>query len=283
MNRGFSQAEINHVERGPFPGQIDPWAETGHYFKGIHSDMISNLIAMTKQPLFALGYFAGREASLQISEGREPDIHILRQDAPSERFRKWNYELAAAEVLAEPGVAVEIESELEAVHIRDTSSGDLVTVIEIVSPTNKISMVEITAYQERRTRLYLERGVNVVEIAPTRSIKRLTYNAMTAAYPYHISILLPGAGVRVAGVQWGQPLSRIALPLRDAVVPVELHDAYTGAYRQNTTAWHLQHDSHYSEDQLPFPSLLTAEQRGEALAAVHTWQAELERLRGQKE
>jgi len=283
MNRGFSQAEISHVERGPFPGQIDPWAETGHYFKAIHSDMISNLIAMAKQPLFALGYVAGRETSLQISEGREPDIHILRQDAPAERFRHWNYELAAAEALAEPGVAVEIENELEAVHIRDATSGDLVTVIEIVSPTNKISAAEITAYQERRTRLYLERGVKVVEIDPTRSIKRLTHNALTAAHPYHTSILLPGAAVRVVGVSWGQPLSRVALPLRNEVIPVELHDAYTRAYRQNTTAWHLHHDEHYTEDQLPFPSLLTAEQQREALAAVHTWQVELERLRTQKE
>ncbi len=269
------------MERGPFSGQIDPWAETGHYFKAIHSDMISSLIAMTKQPLFALGYVAGRETSLQISEG--PDIHILRQDAPPERFRPWNYELAAVEALAEPGVAVEVESELEAVHIRDAASGDLVTVIEIVSPTHKISAAEITAYQERRTRLYLERGVNVVEIDPTRSVKRLTHNALTTGHLYHIAILLPGAAVRVAGVNWGRPLSRVALPLRQEVIGVELHEAYTSAYRQNTTAWHLHHDTRYTEDHLPFPTLLTAEQVREALAAVHTWQAELERLRAQKE
>jgi hypothetical protein len=279
MNRSFSQPEINHVEQGPFPGRIDPWAETGHYFKAIHSDMISNLIAMTKQPLFALGYVAGRETSLQIIEGREPDIHILRQAAPQEHFRHWNYELAAAEILAEPGVLVEPEIELESIHIHEATSGDLVTVIEIVSPTNKIKAGEITAYQERRTRLYLERGINVVEIDPTRSIKHLTNNALTSSYPYHTAILLPGAAVRVAGIEWEQPLSRLALPLRGEAIAVELHDAYTRAYRQNTTAWHLDHDGHYTEDHLPFPSLLTSDQRAEALRTAAAWQAELERLR----
>lgn len=281
MNKGFSEAEIKHFERGPFPGQIDPWSETGHYFKAIHSDMISSLIAMTKQPLLAKGYIAGREASLQISEGREPDIHILRRDAPPERFQQWNYELAAAEILAEPGVLVEAEIELEAIHIRDATSGDLVTVVEIVSPTNKISLSEITAYQERRTRLYLERGVNVVEIDPTRSVKRLTNNSQTNAHLYHVAVFLPGIAVWVAGVNWGEALNPLALPLRGEAIKVELHEAYTHAYQQNTTAWHLHHDGHYTEDLLPFPSLLTSAQRLEALAAIQSWRTELERLRAQ--
>jgi hypothetical protein len=31
-------------EDGPFPNQIDPWAEKGHYFHHIHAQMISVLL-----------------------------------------------------------------------------------------------------------------------------------------------------------------------------------------------------------------------------------------------
>jgi hypothetical protein len=99
---GFSQAEITLFEQGPFPGRIDPWAEAARYFRSIHSEMISALLTSLREPLLELGYVAGRE----------PDIHIRREQA--EHTLRWNYELAAAEVLAEPGVAIEDAAEFEA-------------------------------------------------------------------------------------------------------------------------------------------------------------------------
>lgn len=275
---GFSPAEIIHLEQGPFPGRIDPWAEAARYFRSVHSEMISALISVTRAPLLSMGYVVERETSLQIAEGREPDMHV-QQERLSEKYPRWNYELAAAEVLAEPGVIVEGEGEFEALHVYDAQTGDLVTVVEIVSPGNKTRDHEMTAYRERRSRLLLERGVNVVEIDPTRSVKRLTYNSETAAFAYHVAIFLPGEPVRVIGIAFEQPLSRIALPLRGEVIPVELHDAYAHAYRQSTTAWRIQHEGRYTEDDLPFPSSLTDAQRRSALEAVAHWQRELDRLR----
>lgn len=274
---GFSQAEITLFEQGPFPGRIDPWAEAARYFRSIHSETISALLTSLREPLLELGYVAGREPSLQIAEGREPDIHIRREQA--EHTLRWNYELAAAEVLAEPGVAIEDAAEFEALHIRELKTGDLVTVIEIVSPGNKTRDHEMTAYRERRSRLMLERGVNVVEIDPTRSIKRLTNNSETRAFAYHIAVFLPGEAVRIIGIPFEAPLSRFAVPLRGTVVPVELQDAYNHAYRQTTTAWHIQHEGRYTEDDLPFPTVLTDSQRREVLQAVERWQQELARLR----
>jgi hypothetical protein len=278
MDMGFSQAEIAHFEQGPFPGRIDPWAETARYFRSIHSEMISALLASLREPLLDLGYVAGRETSLQIAEGREPDIHIRREQSVEHALR-WNYELAAAEVLAEPGIAIEDAAEFEALHIRELKAGDLVTVVEIVSPGNKTRDHEMTAYRERRSRLMLERGVNVVEIDPTRSIKRLTNNSETRASAYHIAVFLPGEAVRIIGIPFQAPLSRLAVPLRGTVIPVELHDAYSRAYRQTTTAWHIHHEGRYTEDDLPFPTVLTDSQRHEVLEAVERWQQELARLR----
>lgn len=275
---GFSQTEIEHFERGPFPGRIDPWAEAARYFRSIHSEMISALLAMTREPLLSMGYVAGRETSLQIAEGREPDIHIRYEQIPEKPVR-WNYELAAAEVLAEPGIAVEDAAEIEALYIRELQTGDLVTIVEIVSPGNKTRDHEMTAYRERRSRLMLERGINVVEVDPTRSVKRLVNNSETTAFAYHIAVFLPGEAVRIIGISLEAPLSRFALPLRGVVIPVELHDAYSRAYRQTMTAWHIQHEGRYTEDDLPFPSSLTDDQRQNALQAVERWQQELAHLR----
>jgi hypothetical protein len=84
--------------------------------------MISALLAVMREPLLNMGYVAGRETSLQIAGGREPDRHIRREQRV-EPTARWNYELAAAEVLAEPGVAIEDAAEFEALHIRALQSG----------------------------------------------------------------------------------------------------------------------------------------------------------------
>jgi hypothetical protein len=92
--------------------------------------------------------------------------------------------------------------------------------------------------------------------------------------------ILPGEPVRIVGIAFEAPLSRIALPLRGEMIPVELHNAYRHAYRQTTTAWHIHHEGRYTEDDLPFPSHLTDAQRRDALASVARWQQELAQLRG---
>jgi hypothetical protein len=275
----YSDAYLEMLERGPFPGRIDPWAEAGRYFRPIHNEIISAMLAFVREPLLRMGYVAGRENSLQISEGREPDLYVLRQDAPPERFTRWNYALAAAESLAEPGLIPPDDAEWQALAIRSADGGDLVTVVEIVSPTNKVSAGEIAAYQERRTRLYLESGVQVVEIDLTRSVKRLAHNSLTQRHPYHVAVYLPGDAVRVVTIDLGAALPRIALPLRGEVIPLALMDAYQHGYRQNTTAWHIDRDDGYGEDNLPFPSLLADAHRAEAIAAVAAWKSELTRLR----
>lgn len=274
---GFTPAQRQHYENGPFPERIDLWAEDAHFFHAIHGRMISALLEQNRDALLNLGYVAGTETTLQIAEGRIPDIFVKQIDKSS-ITPTYNYAVAAAQVLAEPGERIADLPELDALHIRDAETGELVTVVEIVSPGNKTKPGEIFAYQERRSRLFLEKGVNVVEIDATRSLKRLVMNTVTEAFPYHIAIFLPGDAGRIVGIALDKPLSRIALPLRREVLAVEVHHAYAHAYRQLTMAWHIQTENRYTEDALPFVSLLSNEQRTEALARVKTWQTQLENL-----
>jgi hypothetical protein len=275
----YSAQYVEHINIGPFPGRIDPWGEAGHYFQQIHGLMIDSLITQLNPQLVAMGYIVGKEASLQIAEGREPDIYVQRtMNAPDIDLR-WDYELAASEVLANAGVVVEPDIDLQAIHIKEAGAGRLVTVVEIVSPNNKTKPEVITDYRMRRERLLLEHRVNVIEIDPTRSVKRLISPKAADSYPYHVAFHLAGMSFRVAGVDFSESLPRIALPLRGEVVPLELHRAYDFAYQLVTIAGQINDDRSYAEEYLPFPSLLTDAQRIEVVAMAHKWQERLAALK----
>lgn len=275
----YSPQYVEHLKRGPFPGRIDPWAEAGHYFQQIHSGLIDALIAQLDPQLVEMGYIVGKEASLQIAEGREPDIYIQRaMDAPALDIR-WDYELAASEVLAEPGIVAEADVDLQAIHVKESGSGRLVTVVEIISPANKTRPEVIVDYRTRRERLVLEHKVNVMEIDLTRSVKRLVNHSEAASHAYHIAIHLAGLSFRIIGVAFEKSLPRVALPLRGEVVPLEVQSAYTFAYQLVTIAAQIQDDRLYAEDYLPFPSLLTDAQRHEIFQQIVQWQETLTQVR----
>jgi hypothetical protein len=231
-SRYFSDAYVECLSRGPFPGRIDPWAQVGHHFQQIHSGLIDNLISQMNPQLLQMGYVIAREASLQIAEGREPDIFVQRAMDAAKPAVRWNYELAATEVLADPGVVVEDEFDLHALHIKDFDSGRLVTIVEIISPNNKTKPQGIADYRARRERLLLEHAVNVVEIDPTRSVKHLFNNKIANEYAYHVVVYLPDESPYFIGIDLGEPLKRLALPLRGEVIPVELQRAYDYGYQE---------------------------------------------------
>jgi hypothetical protein len=273
---GFSAAEIALWRRGPIPNRVDLWLEIPNYYQSFHEQFIGTLVEQLADPLLAMGYVAGRETSLQVTERREPDLYLLQR--PLRPFKRWDYVLAARSLLAEPGVAAIEEAELSALAISDGRSGDLVTIVEIVSPGNKDRDTLIVDYQERRQRLFLERGINVVEIDLTRSVKRLTNNRYSAQSPYHIAVHLPTQPPRIISIGLDTPLPRIALPLRSEAIALEVSAAYARTYEKLLLAYHIDYGTGYREEHLPFPSLLTDTERARALQAVAEWKAELKQV-----
>jgi hypothetical protein len=272
----FSEAYVQLLTRGPFPGRIDPWAEAGRYFQQIHSGIINHLLIQIQNPLIEMGYLVGKETSLQIAENREPDVYIRHSQPYSKERSEWDYTSAAAAVMAEPGLQAEMP-ELEALYIKSMDSGDLITIIEIVSPSNKTTQL-VEGYRVRRNDL-LDKGVNVVEVDATRSQTRLFRHELTTDSSYHIAIHLPMSLPRVIPIAFHEAFKRFAIPLTNQVFPAEAQAAYDEAYRNVAIAGHIRHEGHYTETDLPFPSLLTAQQRAEALAAVEQWMNELEHLK----
>lgn len=275
----FSTKYIAHLSAGPFPNRIDPWVEDDHYFSQLHSGIIAGLLAQLWQPLLMQGYHVSKEASLQISEMRKPDIAI-RQRIVQPETTPLDYAAAAAAILAEPGENVEWnEPEFQALHIKESGTNQLVTVVEIISPRNKTHWADMTRYRDARENLFLKNGVYVVEIDLTRSIKRLFDHPLTRLCAYHAAILMPDKSARVIKLQYDEPLKRCALPLKQEVIGVELQEAYTHAYQEATLAPQMLDDGHYALEMLPFPSLLTEQQQHAAQIAVSDWHSALQRLR----
>lgn len=279
----YSKSYIELLKQGPLPGQIDPWAELGHYFQQIHSEMISHLLSQIRPSLLSMGYFAGRETSLQIAERREPDIHIRRRENAPSHTASLDYLQAAEVALAEPGVLLEgTEPELDALFIKARGSSELVTVVEIISPDKKTYTHLSYTYIERRNQL-LEQGTHVVEIDLTRSIKRVVDETLVDRYPYHVAVHLHDQPSRFIGIAFAEPLKRCALPLRSEVIAVELQAAYEYAYRQPPIAVQILEEIGYHDSTLPFPTLLTESQRQTVVQAAQNWLAELKRLQVEAE
>lgn len=279
MSKPFSDAYVQHRRMGPFTGHIDAWAEVGRYFHQIYAGLIGHLLTQMQEPLLKLGYEAGRETSLQILERSAPDVYVWQNDEPTQHVVEWDYAGAAEAVLAQPGVSIQSETpELDAIFVRDFEAGQLVAVVEIISPTNKVDLADIAEYRRRREAA-IRHGVNVMEIDPTRSIKRLLQDVLVKTYAYHIAIYLPHKTPRIIGIDFGEPLPRVAMPLRGEVVPMELQMAYDFAYQQASIAGHIYSEDHYDEAALPFPSLITNTQRLDAMKTVLKWIEQLEQLK----
>lgn len=269
----ISQAVITLLESGPCPDTLDPWVENAHYFHQLHGELLSAIVGALRPMLTARGYTLGREASLQIAERRTPDISIQTRNAPG-NSPSWDYAAAAVGVLADVGVSALDLYPLDMLTIRDQTSR-LVTVMEVISPRNKDRDSDILQYNERRNRLYLDTGVNVVELDLTRSVKRLLAPEITQQTAYHAAIFIPDNDVRVIGMAWGEALKRIAVPLVGDVVPLDLQHVYVTAYRNLALADQMQTNGAYTSENLPYPTLLSNDQRAQALEAVVAWQAEL--------
>ncbi len=279
MSQPFSKAYLELLKRGAFPGRIDPWAEQARYFQQIHNNMIGNLIDQMQNTLEQMGYVAGRETSLLIGESKpEPDIFVKRQHEPAPAVTtEWNYYEAAAAVMAEPITRIEtIDDWQDRLFIHDMD-GRLVTVVEIVSPRNKISPLEIQRYQQRRERL-LQEQVNVVEIDLTRSFTRLLSAREATLFSYHALIYLPDEAPGLTGIPLEKSLPRLALPLRRAVIAIEVHAAYEQAYQSLRIARQILDENRYTTDDLPFPTTLTDAQRQHIETTLDDWRRELQAL-----
>lgn len=151
----------------PFPG-MDPYLEERQLWPDVHHRLIS-AIGDTLAPQVAPGYFVAIEQRTYIMEVdpsefvAQPDAAIIRASLESEPARRGGTATAvatAAQIVTLPQYEKVREGYLE---IREVGTHEVVTVIELLSPTNKIPGEGRRAYESKR-RHVLQTLTNLVEI-----------------------------------------------------------------------------------------------------------------------
>jgi len=243
---------------GPFPG-MDPWLENPALWPGVHAALII-YIRDQLQPLLRPHYLAMVEERVYVTTlGREmvADVAVRRQPgqrAPQAPLQPESVLSSAGVAAADEPVVVEVveqelhEPLLQIVDRRHQS--EIVSVIEILSPTNKRSGAGREAYLAEQADV-LRSTANLVEIDLLRAGQftlgipaELVQQA--GAYDYLVAITR-GHDRRQRSFFYPrfvrQRLPRVALPLRggDAEVPLDLQALLDRAYEAGDYADQLDY------------------------------------------
>jgi hypothetical protein len=225
----------------PFPG-MDPYLEA--HWLDVHSSLIF-LAKSTIQSQLSGGLVARSEERLIVEDNSEsppwryPDVRVVEHAGVSADTHP-----AGTTAVAEP-LVIEIQREpmpQRFIEIIDAASGGrVVTVIELVSPSNKSAGDGRTQYQ-RKQQECIEARVNLVEIDLTRAGQRKLLVSSSELPPDRRSTYL-AIVYRAQWKRWGRKeaydislrrrLPAIGIPLRpaDTDVVLDLQPLVDEAYR----------------------------------------------------
>lgn len=203
----------------PFPG-MNPFFEESRHWRGFHNNLASEIVAALV-PRLGDGYAAQLEIesvmeSVSVSESVHirPDVAIV--DTPRESGAQPQTDSAIASPPTERRkILVKSPEKLRRVLIRMTDSDELVTIIEILSPSNKRSQ-GLADYQQKRYTILMS-DVHFVEIDLLRGGTRPGEEVVTAE-PYDYATVVNRAGPERISEIWrsalNEPLPSIPIPLR---------------------------------------------------------------------
>ncbi|MFM9966167.1 MAG: DUF4058 family protein [Planctomycetaceae bacterium] len=251
------------MNRSPFPG-MDPyleasWGDIHHRFITYSCDQIQSQLPRDLR--------ARTEERVSIGSPFHEDSRHIVPDVRVVERPHWSgggggvAVLEAPVGLVEPLLIDDDEPITEGfIQIVDTSSGQhVVTVIEVLSPTNKLAGGDREQFLRKRKAL-ISGGVNIVEIDLLRSGRRLEpldRRTLPPNYrtPYCVLIRRPGiGGFEYYRVPLRERLPKIPIPLRqtDRDVTLDLQAVFDLAYANGR-----YDDTDYSID--PNPPLADAD------------------------
>ncbi len=272
----------------PFPG-MDPYLEDPDLWPDVHAGLITELQGELNR-LLRPKYVARIEQRVFVSDGPDTDLIIRdvrmvagprhaagrRSERPTATATATATAAAATiepvDVTTDPDDPELVEVRQRFLRIADVRDRSVVTVIELLSPSNK-----------RRgspgRRSYLDKWAEVTsspanwaEIDLLRAGTRMSVRGQLPAHDYRVHVSRAGrdAGERRRDRAWpiplAHPLPPIPIPLRDgdADVTVDLQGVLDRAYERGA----YDVDVDYAAD--PVPPLLP-EQAAWARAAVAVW------------
>jgi hypothetical protein len=253
----------------PFPG-MDPYLEDPDFWHSLHTHLVIH-ICEDLQPQLLPSYVASAEERVVLGPldyGILPDVNV-REHAVETSIR------TAPTSISVGGAAVAVPQEIAVpdltiphrfVTIRDTRSHQVVTIIEVLSPWNKIGDGQIQ-YRRKQAEILLS-DAHLIEIDLLRRGQH------TVALP---EALAPASDYRICfhrarsdrfgylAVSLREPLPSIPVPLRtpDADVVLHLQDVLTRSYDGGAFAYKVD----YSKPPQPPLGPEDLEWTREALAA----------------
>ena len=223
----------------PFPG-MDPYLEAPWRWQGVHARLIADL-QETLNRLVRPKYVTQIEERVYVSQeddpGREtriPDVRVMVSPKPRESLAPIPESHVA---VAEPIITTTVlEEEIHepCLRILDVHDRSVVTVIEVLSPTNKVLGSEgRKSYHEKRVEI-LNSPCHLVEIDLLRKGARFLRSDFLLQADYHVHV--SKAEQRPKGMLWAirltQRLPVIKIPLRgnDPDVPLDLQSVFEMGY-----------------------------------------------------
>lgn len=227
----------------PFPG-MDPYLESPGVWPAFHARFVHALCESLTDRL-PPGYDADLDERIRLvvphdgpTSERLPDIGVTRDsDAPAVPVATA---VAVLEAVALPDM---IEERVRVIRVLHGRERDLVTDIELLSPTNK-SGAGLREYENKRSEL-IGGGVHVVEINLLLGGRRPAIGSPWPAGDYY-TLVFRSDWPRRAGVRsWPlrDPLPTIPIPLRapDPDVLLDLTPVFATAYERGRYARRLDY------------------------------------------
>lgn len=225
----------------PFPG-MDPYLERPSMWPGVHNRLIV-AIADDLSPRVRPHYYVAVEERVYFSEdedGRDPFVGIPdaiitgttgNGGSPSAPYEPLPKGVAMTTV----HVGIPVQAREAYLELRDTGTGSVVTVIELLSPSNKRPGKGRDLYERKRAR-FLETWTHMVEVDLTRAGEPMRFADNGSVSDYRILIRrggTPRATLYTFGVRHAIPAFRLPLKRGDAEPVLDigklLHELYDRA------------------------------------------------------
>lgn len=220
----------------PFPG-MDPFIE-GQPWQDFHARFINDLADLL-MPQVRPRYVVEIEQYVYLARDEEdpdrlikPDLSLVEQGSDSSLLREGPSSLATLAPVIHT-VPVPRQHEQRFLSIRDRQSRKVVTVIELLSPTNKAPGDGRSEYLVKRSNVFYTLA-NLVEIDLLRGGQRLPTLEPLAPADYYVFVSRAGqkSTAEVYGWTLRERLPVIPVPLAgdDSDVPLDLQAAFRKTY-----------------------------------------------------
>jgi len=222
----------------PFPG-MDPYLERPGFWPGLHVALMSRMQAALN-PLLLPNYVAQIETRVYVVHDDDPSNRLFVADVSVEKKTKSKgrrQPVAIAEFAEPIVVPIVLDPEVEEprVEIRDRRSHSLVTVIEVLSPSNKVRGSEGRENFLAKRREIMSSNVHWLEIDLLREGARSIVPMLPPAdYWVFLSRSKDRRHTRCWPISVRQRLPILGIPLAkgDSDVPLDLGALVTGVYDQ---------------------------------------------------